>query len=542
MSQKIKLLAIAWATLALVACNGGSSSSGGDTSIIPTPSPSPTSIPTIEPLQITQNLIPSLNKVGSHQVWYLIVNNTNNESVGINQFALDGDNNTPINPTKYAMKYNNELPNISLDCLDIINRTSILTKTPPKLPSKQSCAYKFDAQWDKNTTLDTIFNFKFRYNMQTKTDYLSIPDMYYSLVHFNTYIESSTCTSSKSDNYYYRSPGYEDVPQYYYTVCLNANNQNLKYNLMNLKTTTSYFGDVAMGQSNIFSMDGSGYWHDKQSVDYQQSSIKYSKMAYDSNLNQLKILSTQLFESDNYLQFYIAGWAFISQNGENYIAGDHSQNEQIYDPYDSRGRAGWTYGLDGVIYTQNNCPSSYFNGSCAYFLNQSTMSVESLVDDYNNPVILFSESRWKSRLLGADPVGNLWVTDDDKMYCYKKSDNYAIHTMNFNGVTWTGWGYNYNATANGYYMDFKATGKYYDLSSIVDGAPYVIPYAAHFRIDLDKCEISVNDYLAATVYWPQAPHSGLFYRFNQQYGMILSDNATYLESYNQFSNGLNGGN
>lgn len=541
MNHRIKLLTTVIATLVLVACNGGGGGSSSGDTINPSPEPSPTPIPNLEPLQITQNLIPSLNKVGSHQIWYLIVNNTNNESVAINQFALEGDNNTPINPTKYAMKYNNELPNISIDCLDIINRTSIQTKTPPKLPNKQSCAYKFDAQWNKNTTLDTTFNFKFRYNMQTQTDYLYIPDSSYSLVHFNTYIESSTCTNSKNENYY-TSPGHEDIPLYYYTVCLNATNQNLKYNLMNLKTTTSYFGDIAMGQSNIFSMDGSGYWHDKQSIDYQQSSIKYSKMAYDSNLNELKILSTQLFESDNYLQFYIKAWAFISQNGENYISVNHSQNEQIYDPYNSSGSSEWAYGLDGVIYSGNKCPKAYSNGRCAYFLNQSTMSIESLVDDYNNPVNLFSESRWQSRLLGADQVGNLWVTDDEKMYCYKKSDNYAIHTMNFNGVTWTGWGYDYNVTANGYYMDFKATGKYYDLSSIIDGAPYVIPYAAHFRIDLDKCEISVNDYLSAPVNWPEAPYSNLFYRFNQQYGVIVSDSIYYIESYNQFSNGLNGGN
>lgn len=536
--NKINLLAVLVAGVFAVACNGGAGGSGSSSGDMPNPTPTP--IPTLEPLQITQNVVPSLNKVGSHQIWYLIVNNINNESVAINQFALDGGDNTPINPTKYAMKYNNELSNISIDCLDVINRKNTLTKTPPKLPSKQSCAYKFDAQWDKNTTLNTTFNFKFRYDMQTQTNYRIDLDNYCSLINFNTYIESSSCMNSQYMNDCYGMPGHKDEQKYFYAVCLNTNNQSLKYNLMNLKTTTSYLGDIASGWSNLFSMDGSGYWYDKQSVEYQQSSIKYSKMSYDSNLNQLRILNTKIFESENSNQFNTANWGVISQNGENYISGNYSQNGLINDNHGIN-RGNWIYGLDGVIYTQSNCYSQYGN-DCAYFLNQSTMTVELLVTA-NNPVVLVSQSGWTSSILGADKAGNLWVTDDEKMYCYKKSDNYSIHIMNFNGVKWTGWGYDYNATANGYYMDFKATGKYYDLSPIVDGSPYnIIPYTTHFRIDLDKCEISVNDYLASQVYWPEAPYSSLFYRFNQQYGMILSDNATYLESYNQFSNGLNGGN
>jgi len=80
MNYKLKTILITLSTLALAACNGGGGGSSGGNTPSPTPSPTPTPVIAVQPLEITQNIIPSLNKVGSHQIWYMIVKNPNDAS------------------------------------------------------------------------------------------------------------------------------------------------------------------------------------------------------------------------------------------------------------------------------------------------------------------------------------------------------------------------------------------------------------------------------------------------------------------------------
>ncbi len=56
--------------------------------------------------------------------------------------------------------------------------------------------------------------------------------------------------------------------------------------------------------------------------------------------------------------------------------------------------------------------------------------------------------------------------------------------------------------------------------------------SANYMIDFNNCQVSKTDYL-----------TGVISSINQQFGIaISSDLNLYIESVNNFSNGLNGGN
>lgn len=94
----------------LAACNGGG---GGGSGSNDTPTPTPTPSPTPAAMQaltfsqqyldkngVMQNGAFSLNKVGGHQVWYMVVTNPNSFAVGNDDFYFE-ESGVPINPTEY---------------------------------------------------------------------------------------------------------------------------------------------------------------------------------------------------------------------------------------------------------------------------------------------------------------------------------------------------------------------------------------------------------------------------------------------------------
>ena len=75
-TKKLSTLLTILATLSISACNGGGgSSSGGGTPTPPIPPVPPTPTATFLPLEITQNVAPSLNKIGAHQIVKILFQN-----------------------------------------------------------------------------------------------------------------------------------------------------------------------------------------------------------------------------------------------------------------------------------------------------------------------------------------------------------------------------------------------------------------------------------------------------------------------------------
>jgi len=479
MSHKIKLLLIILLTLELVACNGGGGggSSGGDTPS-PTPSPSPTPV-VVQPLTITQNVIPNLNKIGGHQMWYMIVNNPNSFAVNVlsstdsvgktnTNFRYDNANSVlPVNPTQYAMKYNNEVGNYS-DCLTLFSQG-----TSNSLASGQSCAFKLDAQWDINTTGKTNFNFKMAYQFEYAG---------------TTYIESIGCIAKPS----------WDI------ACLN-DNQNLSFNLINESNLANDLRGAHIGNGtnfggNIISMDGSTFWDTTTTKDVVSS---YSVNYNSSNNTYVKTLT------NTYNGTQSGGYSAVSTNGFNYYDGNYNQYGIM--PLVPSDLYVWIYGMDGNIYGSS---FAYGNDQIFYELNQTNNSLIQIIPVSNQ----FSK--------GVALNGNLWTQNKTtgEQYCYNKQNGYSKTTMDLKGLSL----YDVQVptvNANGYYQLFINTTDYYNLYNNSQNV------TLNYLVDVQNCNINKINYLA-----------GSQGDFNNQYGLIVSaDNGnSYIESFNQFSNGLNG--
>ena len=492
MNYKFKTTLLTLSTLALVACNGGGggSNSGGNT---PSPTPSPTTTPAvvIQPLEVTQNIIPSLNKIGSHQVWYMIVKNPNTVKISLTAnnwhdettFSyLANKESTPIDPTKYAMKYDKAISGIESDCLDIINNG-----TNNKLEAGQSCAYKFDAQWGGNITPETNFKFTMKYAFVIGCNDQGICTAAYS--------NAPDCDSNK------------------YT-CL-PNNQDLQFNLMKLSNhkANDLFGMTAMtnhggGGQSIISMDGSTYW------DASAAPLtNVYKINYNSSTNTFTKILTNTYTSD-----YIGGaFSAVSTNGDNYYGFGYTQTGEMTTINNMAQDWKWTYGLNGNIY--GSSPWVVTVSGFAYLLNQNGT---------NSTLTQLPAAIGTQILYGVNTNGSLWTYSQGSMYCYDATNNYAKTTMNLNGI-------NLNvmmprlAIPNNYYlyMDNKAD---YFYIGLPNNPPMTVELA--YLIDINNCQVNKSQYLVNVVY------------INQQFGTayIKNDPNFYIESANQFSNGLNGGN
>ena len=481
-TNSIKKLLITLSSFALVACNGGGGSSGGNTPS-PTPSPTPTPVIAVQPLEITQNIIPSLNKVGSHQIWYMIVKNPNDADIkllsrGKYYYHFDYDANTPINPTKYAMKYDNAISGVESDCLNIINKTNTLA-------AGKSCAYKFDAQWGGNIASETNFKFAMAYDFSITRDG---SNQFYS--------ESAICNTSNIGK------------------CL-PNNQNLQFNLMNLSHQANDLnGYTAMTNNlggNIISMDGSTYW---------DASVANTANVYTINYNSSTNTYTKTLANTYAGGQFGGGFSALNTNGSSYYWNMLNQTGIMTNLY-NLAQYGWgfTYGLNGNLYADN--PTFL---TSAYLLNQN--GINSTVTQLTT---IGSEATY-----GINTDGSLWTYSDvypGNMYCYDATNNYAKTTMNLNGAGFHAM-MNRMVTANTYYLEMINNTDYFDINYNRQ-----IDVNINYLIDIDNCQVNKSQYLSAQ-------QNGSKYNVNQKFGVIQTntDYNFYIESVNQFSNGLNGGN
>ncbi|MBP9768144.1 MAG: hypothetical protein KBD32_01070 [Burkholderiales bacterium] len=482
-SNSVKKILITLSTLALVACNGGGGgSSGGDTPS-PTPSPTPTPVIAVQPLEITQNIIPSLNKVGSHQIWYMIVKNPNDADIkllsrGKYYYHFDYDANTPINPTKYAMKYDNAISGVESDCLNIINKTNTLA-------AGKSCAYKFDAQWGGNIASETNFKFAMAYDFSITRDG---SNQFYS--------ESAICNTSNIGK------------------CL-PNNQNLQFNLMNLSHQANDLnGYTAMTNNlggNIISMDGSTYW--------DNYSVANTANVYTINYNSSTNTYTKTLANTYMGPQFGGGFAAITTTGNNYYGDGYTQTGEMTTLNNMSNNWGWIYGLDGQIYG-----ASPMDLTSAYLLNPNGI----------NSTVTPLTTIGREATYGVNTNGSLWTFSNagaGNMYCYDATNNYAKTTMNLNGAGFHAM-MNRMVTANTYYLEMINNTDYFDINYNRQ-----IDVNINYLIDIDNCQVNKSQYLSAQ-------QNGSKYNVNQKFGVIQTntDYNFYIESVNQFSNGLNGGN
>lgn len=474
MKHKLKTILITLSTLSLVACNGGGS--GGNTPS-PTPSPTPTPVIAVQPLEITQNIIPSLNKVGSHQIWYMIVKNPNDADIkllsrGKYYYHFDYDANTPINPTKYAMKYDNAISGVESDCLNIINKTNTLA-------AGKSCAYKFDAQWGGNITAETNFKFAMAYDFSITRDG---SNQFYS--------ESAICNTSNIGK------------------CL-PNNQNLQFNLMNLSHQANDLnGYTAMTNNlggNIISMDGSTYW--------DNYSVANTANVYTINYNSSTNTYTKTLANTYTGPQFGGGFAAITTTGNNYYGDGYTQTGEMTTLNNMSNNWGWTYGLNGNIY--GDAPMDL---TSAYLLNQNGI----------NSTVTPLTTIGREATYGVNTNGSLWTFSNagaGNMYCYDATNNYAKTTMNLNGIGFDSMMFR-NATPNNYYLSMANNTDYFDINLSLP-----MKVNLNYLIDINNCQVNKSQYLVKIV------------SINQQFGITYADDYNfYIESANQFSNGLNGGN
>ena len=476
MNHKLKTILITLSTLALAACNGGGGGSSGGNTPSPTPSPTPTPVIAVQPLEITQNIIPSLNKVGSHQIWYMIVKNPNDADIkllsrGKYYYHFDYDANTPINPTKYAMKYDNAISGVESDCLNIINKTNTLA-------AGKSCAYKFDAQWGGNIASETNFKFAMAYDFSITRDG---SNQFYS--------ESAICNTSNIGK------------------CL-PNNQNLQFNLMNLSHQANDLnGYTAMTNNlggNIISMDGSTYW--------DNYSVANTANVYTINYNSSTNTYTKTLANTYMGPQFGGGFAAITTTGNNYYGDGYTQTGEMTTLNNMSNNWGWTYGLDGQIYG-----ASPMDLTSAYLLNQN--GINSTVTPLTT---IGSEATY-----GVNTNGSLWTFTNrgaGNMYCYDATNNYVKTTMNLNGLDISA--FNRITGSTGYYVYATNNTDYYDINSNTQQQTLNA-----YKVNFNNCSLDKTNYYVSSSTLP-----------NQQYGIVGYNYNLYIESVNQFSNGLNGGN
>ncbi|RTL02324.1 MAG: hypothetical protein EKK57_02265 [Proteobacteria bacterium] len=437
MKLNLKKLAALTSSLLVVACNSGGAS-GGDNA--PTPNPSPTSTPiNILPLQITQNIVPTLNKVAGHKIWYMIIKNPNSDSVLMNpwlgsasdvaQFSYDAKNVSPVNPTKFAMKYDGAIDGVSQDCLNYITNDI-------NFPAGASCAFKFEAQWDINTNTQTNYKFTMSYAFK-----------------------------AIDGNYYILQQGCVEQPQYK-EYCLN-NNQNLQVNVMQVTQkandlggdTTNSFNLGQMFAGNIISSDGSILW--------EPSISKAITFSYLINYNPVSNTYNKVL-NNTYNQFLSYLGSAISLNGSNYYALSLNQNGLMQNVQSIDSNLKWVTGLDGNIYGSNGSTGNI------YLLNQNDNTISSIVNASGET------------LAGVSKDGNFLTMDaNNVLYCRLASNGYLKSTLNMKGL----FNLNFPILTNNYYSTYSKSNNYYSLDGVYSNN-YLL-----YRIDIDNCQIVISNYL-----------------------------------------------
>lgn len=497
--NNIKTLLITFSTLALVACNGGGGggSSGGDT---PSPTPTPPAPVVVQPLTLTQKVlkdgviqdgIPSLNKIGSHQVWYMIVKNPNAFTVNYSgdypnyNFQYDKANNTPLNPTQYAMAYDGAISGITTDCLT----------DDGTLSAGKSCVYKFEAQWAGNTTGKTNFNFNMSYLIRVNGD-------------STYYFESIGCVNNS------------------YTKCL-SNNQNLQFNVINLsQKANDLTGYTAMNNNlpriNLISMDGSKYWD--MDTNYNDNPVNPVCQNYNKSGCITNVYNINYNSSTNTYNKVLSNAYTGSQFGNPFSSLNTDGSDYYYDYYDKNGAMpsiqslapsygfSYTYGLNGNVYVNSGDLTSL------YLLNQNGT---------NSTLSLLNNQISENAVYGVNTNGNVWTFNNYNMYCYDATNNYTKTTMNVNGLEY--FDMHRTIKPNAYYLTMVNKTDYFDLMH------NQLSVDANYMIDFNNCQVNKLQYLTNS-------NKGNIGSVNQQFGTAYSDFNLYIESATNFSNGLNGGN
>lgn len=497
MKSKInfKLLVALTSTVALVACNSGGASGGGDTPPGPGPSPTPE---TVLPLQITQNVIPSLNKVAGHKTWYMVIKNPNSISVLMNpwlgsaspvaQFGYDTGNTSPVNPTQFAKAYDGAISGVTQDCLNYITNEFYF-------PAGASCAFKFEAQWNINTSIITNYNFYMSYSFMIGIN----PNDPYDETNKKSYEVRIGCV---------------DQPQYK-EFCLN-NNQNLQVNVMQVTQTAN---DIAfsynsfhigrLGAGNRTSYDGSKMW----SPQYP-SAITY---LYAINYNPINNTYSPVL-TDTYNQDLFYDDAAIPQNGNNYYGSYYNQNGIMTSVESTDPNLKWATGLDGNIYGSGGTTGNI------YLLNQSNNTLVNIVNAQGEV------------LYGASSNGNLLTEDNNGiLYCRLASNGYSKSVINMKGLIDSYDNDPYPTVyftpmiESSHYSILLQSSNYYLLNGrTVTGLKQTGFFS--YGIDIDNCQIIDNLHLTRSQ------------QLNTSYGIIGPDsnNNYYIESNGIFSNGSDG--
>ncbi len=477
--KKFKTLLITLSALTLFACNGGGgSSNGGGYNPDPTP-PTPPDAP-VQPLTITQLTPISLNKTAGHNIWYMKITNPNDTAVSLYGFDFDTGSNTPVNPTKYALKYSNsDLPAESagvVDCLGLISSISGGTLDIKSIPAGKQCIFKFDAQWDINTSSTKTYPFKMKYKMYSGID---------------TYIESSVCTAK---------PAYPDF-NIGATVCL-PNNQSMSFSI---NTVSQQADDLVYNNSVInptgdkmFRYNGSGVM-ENYLINYNSVSNSYTpslNFSYNTvNYNPL------IYGSDVTNQ--LGDKAFISQ----------SANDVIVSPIELK----WILGLNGEMYgtpiTQNTGTNKVYK-----------------YDAVNNNVIAVTSIPDGELLQGVSANGNFFIYSKTNGNICRNLTNYSNFTpLNKNGIAIAKSG-NDNANYNGV---FRVSGwnNYYHITN-VKYDDFDATINNKYSVDIDTCTLDKDNYLTELD------------SLNTQFGIVKSifntNNHAYIQRLSDFSNGTDG--
>ena len=504
--KKNNLLILALAGATLVACNGGGSSNNNITAL---------------PLEISQNIIPSLNKIGSHQIWYMIVKNPNNFTVHVgssndnmsNQYAFrfDPANKTSINPTRYALVYDGAISGIATDCLSVINQSG----ESAVLGAGQSCAYKFEARWGDNQLYNSRQNFKMAYFFSGSG---------------NGFIESTVCNTNN---------------------CL-AGNQNLQFNLVLSKynyNCPAVYANTAYGSSSLNSIDGNINWN--TDVFSTNRTTVVSNINYNSQTNTCQMESINTYSGP---QFKSSGSHALSTTGSNLFSLNNYQLGSMPN-LSATADYSWIYGMDGNLYALNNSAPFSVNR-----LNQNQNPV-------NNTTSFVSNAGDNALLLmGVSAESNILVYQKDiisgttwspAFYCYYARDNYTqpVRLWNTNRLMWFMLSYLHDHTGknhpsitpNGYYIPDFDRNQYFDLFKQSTNS------FGMYKLDIDNCSVDDTNYFAFedTTQNPHGIDDEL--KLNEKFGSVTVTHKSpydeytwfsymYIESYNGFSNGLNGGN
>ncbi len=478
--KKIKPLFILLSPLSLFACNsGGGSSSNGGGGDNPNPTP-PTPEVAIQPLTITQISSIDLKKTSGHKIWYMKITNPNNTAVSLYGFDFDTGSNTPVNPTKYALKYSNsDLPTESagvVDCLGLISSISSGTLDVKSIHAGKQCIFKFDAQWDINASSTTTYPFKMKYEMYSGID---------------TYIESSVCTAK---------PAYPDF-DIGATVCL-PNNQNMNFNI---NTLSQQADDLVHNGGGLINPTGNKMFRLLSSdvmgnylINYNSVSNSYAPsliFSYDSvNYDPL------IYGVDNINQ--LGDKSFISQTANNVIV--------------SPIKLKWILGLDGEIYgtpiTQNTGTNKVYKYDA---VNNSVIAVTSIPDG--------------ELLQGVSVNGNFFIHSKTSGSICRNSSNYSNFTsLATNGLNFDASYDNCNSNYNGV---FRVTGydNYYTVSNVKYNTPAI---DSRYKVDIDTCSIDISNYLTRLD------------SLNSQFGIVQNTRVApyhaYIQPLGLFSNGFDG--